>query len=185
MSAKILFRRPFGDPSAILRRNPCNHLIPNYLQFQPLTPSQPTINQLNTPIPPINPTPPILPIPPIKPIHPISPICLVCCNFIAAKKPLCPGHQPCPHPSSLPPCTPAAFLPPPPPSYLRPRKKSFSNKYLTISLIQRLQKKIFNFRVTFSLFLQLIIIEGHPTHPQDRALHDNETKHKMKGQKMD
>ena len=33
MSAKILFRRPFGDPSAILRRNPCNRLIPNHLQF--------------------------------------------------------------------------------------------------------------------------------------------------------
>lgn len=40
-------------------------------------------------------------------------------------------------------------------------KKSFSNKYLTISLIQRLPKKIFNFRVTFSLLLQLIIIEGN------------------------
>ena len=60
-----------------------------------------------------------------------------------------------------------------------------SNKHLTISLIQRLPQKIFIFLVTFSLFLQLIIIEGHPTHPPDRALHDSETKHKMKGQKMD
>jgi len=50
---------------------------------------------------------------------------------------------------------------------------------------QKNLQKIFIFLVTFSLFLQLIIIEGHPTHPQDRALHDNETKHKMKGQKMD
>ena len=35
MSAKILFRRPFGDPSAILRRNPRNPLIPNLLRFYP------------------------------------------------------------------------------------------------------------------------------------------------------
>ena len=33
MSAKIPSRRPFGDPSAILRRNLCNPLIPNHLQF--------------------------------------------------------------------------------------------------------------------------------------------------------
>ena len=93
MSAKILFRRPFGDPSAVLRRNPCNPLIPSLLRFYPPNQPQPPINQPYTPIPPINPTPPILPIPPIKPIHPISPICLVCCNFIAAKKPPCQGHQ--------------------------------------------------------------------------------------------
>ncbi len=94
MSAKILFRRPFGDLSAILRRNPYNNLIPSLLRFYPPNQPQPPINQPYTPIPPINPTPPILPIPPIKPIHPISPICLVCCNIIAAKKPPCPGHQP-------------------------------------------------------------------------------------------
>ena len=94
MSAKIPSRRPFGDPSAILRRNLCNPLIPSLLQFYPPNQPQLSINQPYTPIPPINPTPPILPIPPIKPIRPISPICLVCCNFIAAKKPPCPGHQP-------------------------------------------------------------------------------------------
>ena len=58
-------------------------------------------------------------------------------------------------PPSKPPATPA-----PPPYYLCPQK-SLRHKHLTISLIQRLPQKIFNFRVTFSLFLQLIIIEGN------------------------
>ena len=49
-----------------------------------------------------NPKQPIRPIPPIRPIKPIScsaccrataTPCLVCCNFIAAKKSPCPGHQ--------------------------------------------------------------------------------------------
>ena len=67
MSAKILFRRPFVAPSAILRRNSRNPLIPNLLQFHPPNQPQPPINQLYTPISPISPIPPIHPIKPNVP----------------------------------------------------------------------------------------------------------------------
>ena len=56
------------------------------------------------------------------------------------------------HPFTLStPCTPAAFLPSPSPVPSSPQK-SFHHKPLTINIIQRLPKKIFNFRVTFAYF---------------------------------
>ena len=61
------FRRPFGDPSATLRRNSRNHLIPSLLQFCPFNPFQPPVNQP-------------------YPFHFLHFSCPVCCNTIAAPK---------------------------------------------------------------------------------------------------